>query len=180
MSGPPTSFRASTDGQGQYQLSALPAGTFTLCVHAFSPGVYDPCDWNSAAGSTRIAAGQQISLPIKLPQGYSVQVQAYDPLGLLVKTQNQAVQGHLIVGLWGNDGLFRTMPIKLKSSNGELFESFIHARISVSLSVFSRDLTLTDSTGKPVESSTGLVVPAQIAAGTSGPTVFVINVAGTK
>ena len=165
----------SSDANGAFAVSNLPAGDYVLCAEAPSQPYLNPCKWSSAPKVT-IAAGAVHRPALVLKKGVFLKVRVNDPKGLLPPVKNDPSRApNLIIGVVFGSGAFLAAAITRADQSGRDYQMSIPVGVPLKLWVFSRHVTLTDALGLPVDNSGGRI-PFQAVAGKDQ--VFTLNVSG--
>jgi hypothetical protein len=147
---PPASQTASSAADGSFQVSGLPAGTYSLCVQVPGGAYVDPCQWSSPSQVTLSAGQSYTGSSLTLSPGYPLQVYVADPNQLLSQKTADGRNPELIAGVWTSGGMFRPMYITTKASTGVTFSLTIPAATALNLRVASRDVNLNNSGGAAI------------------------------
>jgi hypothetical protein len=165
----------SSDTNGAFAVSNLPAGEYVLCAEVPSGPYLNPCKWSSSPKVT-IGAGALHRPALVLKRGVFLKVRVNDPRGLLPPVTNDASRApNLIIGVVFGSGAFLAAAITGADQSGRDYQMSIPAGVPLKLWVFSRHVTLTDSMALPVDNSGGRI-PFQAVAGQDQ--VFTLNVSG--
>ncbi len=165
----------SSDTNGAFAVSNLPAGDYALCAEVPSAPYLNPCKWSSSPKAT-IAAGAVDRPALVLKRGVFLKVRVNDPRGLLPPVKNDPSRApNLILGVVFGSGAFLAAAITRADQSGRDYQMSIPAGVPLKLWVFSRHVTLTDAMGLPVDNSGGRI-PFQALAGQDQ--VFTLNVSG--
>jgi hypothetical protein len=167
--------RISSDANGAFAVSNLPAGDYLLCAEVPAAPFLDPCKWSSSPKVT-IGAGAVNRPALVLKRGVFLKVRVNDPRGLLPPMKNDPSRApNLIVGVVFGSGAFLAAANTRADQSGRDYQMSIPAGVPLKLWVFSRHVTLTDAQGLPVDNSGGRI-PFQAVAGRDQ--VFTLNVSG--
>ncbi|MBI1898203.1 MAG: carboxypeptidase regulatory-like domain-containing protein [Acidobacteria bacterium] len=167
--------RISSDTNGAFAVSNLPAGEYVLCAEVPGARFLDPCKWSSSPKLT-VVAGAVHRPAVVLKKGVFLKIRVNDPGGLLPPVKNDPSRApNLIIGVVFGNGAFLAAEITRADQSGRDHQMSIPAGVPLKLWVFSRHVTLTDSKGLPVDNSGGRV-PFQALTGQDQ--VFTLNVSG--
>ncbi len=101
---PPFSKNTKTGADGAFQIQALPAGKFSVCVQA-GDGYIDDCQWATPAMVT-LAAGQAVTgTSIRLTAASILTVQVQDAQKVLTQKTKDGRRPELTLGVWGPKGI---------------------------------------------------------------------------
>lgn len=145
---PPLSAHATSDNKGNYAITGLAAGSYTVCARSIGDGYLDPCQWSSIPATISLAEGQALTAStIKMIPGSIAQVRVNDP-GQLLNTKTAAgAVADISIGVWGAKGLFYPAHLSSKDSAGASYQLTVPRDTLIALHIISRHLKLTDSTG---------------------------------
>jgi len=96
---PPYQQTVLATANGSFQISALPAGTYTICVSA--TGFLNPCEWSLPTLVVTLGTGQSSvgnNLTIKL--GTVAQLRIQDPSNLLSQKTTAGTNPFILAGVW--------------------------------------------------------------------------------
>jgi hypothetical protein len=100
---PPASGRAFSAADGTFQLSGLPAGSYTVCVQFPSAGFVDTCEWQILPLRVDVKAGQGVAgLKFKLQKGAILHIRLNDPAALLAPSSTAVAKTtpHVCIARW--------------------------------------------------------------------------------
>jgi hypothetical protein len=145
---------AITDKAGAFSFSALPVGSYRICVQAPATDLLDPCQW-SAPVIAKVIAGQAGSpVHIVLDQGIPLNIRIDDVGQLLAKSEGKIAGAHLSVGVWGGNNLFHAAPIAGKDSSGRNHMIYVPKGRLVHVSAFSKYFHLAEAPTTAVNAPT--------------------------
>lgn len=180
---PPFSRNAKSGGDGAFQIQALEAGEYRLCVQAPGGEYIDPCLWGSPA-TARLAAGQAASgVVLRLSSASVVKIHVQDAQRLLSRPIRDGRVPELMVGVWTPGGLY--YPARLSSSPGApgnpaaglSYEVAVPRDTAVRLHIASRELKLGDAGGVALSGNASQQTFLH-AAGDPQPKTFTFRVLG--
>lgn len=164
-----------TDSQGAFSAPALPPGDYLLCASVPSAAYLDPCKWLTSLRVT-VSANAASRQNITLSKGVFLKVRVNDPLGLLPPALDGPLRaGKLSVGVQYANGAYLGAPNTAVDSAGRNYQMTIPAGVPLKLWLFSSDVAITDTGGKPVNTS-GTLIPFQVSA--DEDKVFTFTVSG--
>lgn len=182
---PPFVKRTKSGSDGAFQIQALGAGKYSLCVQAAGDRYLDPCQWNGNPTTLTLTAGQAASgVALKLTAASILNVQVQDPQKALSQKTKDGRQPDLTLGVWGPKGLYypahgsvRPAPPNAAGAIAYSYRLAVPLDTALSLYVGSHDLKLGDANG--------VVLPAnasrqafQHATGDPNPKSFAFTVLG--
>ncbi len=169
----PTQGLALSDSAGLYRLPTVPVGDYLLCGTVPSGPYLDPCKWQSAIHVN--VGNASVSAPtVALRKGVFLNVQINDPSGLLPKVVDRLFQaGNLVVGIKFAQGAYLGAENMTLDATGRSYQMAIPAGVPLSLWLFSRGISITDSTGKSVAPN-GATIPFQAVAGQNQTFIFTV------
>ena len=163
------------DANGASMVANLPPGDYAICGAVLSLPYLDPCRWGTPPRVT-ISANAFTGYNLVLARGVFLKVRIDDPKGLLPRTKDGPLRAaNLIVGVDFRAGAFLGADNTGVDSAGRDYQMIVPAGEPLRLWLFSRDVVLTDSGGKPVDAP-GALIPFQAAAGIDQ--VFTFTVSG--
>lgn len=164
-----------TDANGASAVANLPAGDYAICGAVPSLPYLDPCKWGTPPSVT-ISASASAAYTLVLAKGVFLKVRIDDPKGLLPGIKDGPLRAvNLIVGVNFRGGAFLGAENTGVDSAGRDYQMIVPTGETLRLWLFSRDVVLTDSGGKPVDAP-GALIPFQAAAGVDQ--VFTFTVSG--
>lgn len=167
--------RISSDANGAFSVSDLPAGEYLLCAEVSAAPFLDPCKWSTSPKIT-IAAGSVDRPALVLKRGVFLKVRVNDPKGLLPLMKSDPSRApNLIIGVVFGSGAFLAAANTRADQSGRDYQMSIPTGVPLKLWVFSRHVTLTDAAGLAVDNSGGRI-PFQAVPGQDQ--VFTLNVSG--
>jgi hypothetical protein len=150
----PLTYTAMTSAKGEFNLTGMQPGKYSICVQVPGGAHLDPCRWSSAVQVT-VGAGQAVSnQAIGVTKGSVLQVRIDDPNKLLATSG----PGDLLVGVFLPSALFEPLRLVASDASGRTYQTAIPFDTSVRLSVTSAHLALADAKGAkltPVTASSG-------------------------
>ncbi|MCW5979791.1 MAG: carboxypeptidase regulatory-like domain-containing protein [Bryobacteraceae bacterium] len=165
----------ASDAAGGFTVPDLPAGHYIVCAEVPLAAYLNPCKW-SATPSLTLSSDAVGRPAIVLKKGVFLRVHVNDPVGLLPMLDLGTMsRRNLIVGVRFGKGAFLGARETNTDKTGFDYEMVIPAGEPLSLWVFSRHVTLTDSKGSAVDNS-GAMIPFQAVAGQDQS--FTLNVTG--
>ncbi len=155
---------ASADASGAFALPSLPVGSYAICASVPGLPYLDPCKW-SAGPIVTVAANATTGYTLALTKGVFLKVRIGDPKHLLPQVKDGPLRaGKLIVGVKFGDGAYQGAQNTSVAANGRDYQMVVPAGLPLQLWLFSRDVALTDASGKAVNSP-GTTIPFQAADG---------------
>jgi len=175
---PSTSRTATTAADGGFQIGSLPAGDYSMCIQVPGDGYLNPCQWSGTATKVTLAAGQKSTGNVlKAAPGSVLQVRVDDPGQLLGTKTKDGRDPHLLVGVWGANGLFYPLHTGSKDNAGANLQLTVPRDTALKLHVASRDLKISGANGTTVSSS-GDQQSFQHGSGDSNPKSFKYTITG--
>jgi hypothetical protein len=166
---------ALVDANGALVAPGLAIGDYLLCARVPSAAYLDPCIWEGGLKVT-VSTSAVSKQSIVLPKGVFLKVRANDPLGLLPKVKSGPLGGgRLLVGVHYANGAYVGAENTAVDSSRRDYQMAIPIGIPLKLWLFSSHVTLTDASGKAVDTS-GASIPFQAAAGQDQ--IFTFTVSG--
>lgn len=152
---PPARQTARTGSDGVFQLSGLPAGTYTICAQVPGSLYLDPCKWTAGPANPLakpaglvLAAGQKVTgAAVRLAQGSALTVRLEDPGQVLSQKTKDGRVPHVAAGVWGTNNLFHPAAPSSADKNGVTYTLAIPKDTPLRFQIVSRDLKLSDSAG---------------------------------
>jgi hypothetical protein len=176
---PAASGRAFSAADGTFQISGLPAGSFTVCVQVPGGGFIDTCEWQILPLRVDVKAGQAVAgLKFKLQKGAILHVRLNDPGNLLSPSATAKTVPQLLMGVHAARGLFRPATLVSRDTTGTTHAVTIPFDTAVNFTILSPQVSLADAKGAAI----GLAatnVPVTVPSGTS-PTPLTFYVIGPK
>lgn len=155
--------QVQTNSQGAFTAPALPPGDYLLCASVASAAYLDPCKWATSLRVT-VSANAASRQNIALTKGVFLKIRVNDPLGLLPRALDSPLRaGKLSVGIQYANGAYLGAPNTAVDSTGRDYQMTIPIGVPLKLWLFSSDIALTDTGGKPVNTS-GTLIPFQASA----------------
>ena len=174
--------RAFAAGDGSFELTKLPAGSYSLCAQTSSMEVgpredpfVDSCAWpDLSAPKLALLAGQvRTAAAVTVKRGSLVKVRVNDP-GKAIAAVNSRVPGNpILLLLSGPAGLPRNVPIIDQDAGGRTHGIVIPYDLPHKLFIHSASLALKDGNGHDFD---GVVPVAVQASHGAVPAVIVVNV----
>ena len=88
----------TTDGNGNFQATSVPAGNYLLCIEKLNSPLLDPCSWSTPIKVNNLQATEQRSVGnLSVQLGTLVQINVSDPSALLPEWNDLSSDGGLIV-----------------------------------------------------------------------------------
>jgi hypothetical protein len=169
---PPASQTAESASDGSFQVQALAAGDYSLCIQVPGGGYLDPCQWSGTPVKLTLTAGQKSTgNSLKISAGSVVQVRVDDPSQLLSQKTKDGRNPQLVVGVWGGNSLFHPLRVASQDSTGATFQLTIPPDTALNLQVISGDLKLANSAGAAVAAA-GDQQSFQYSTGAASPPSF--------
>ena len=151
---PPFKQRSRSAFDGSFQVQGLTAGTYTLCAQPPADGYLDTCAWRSKPTPLTLTDGQQSTgNAVKLRAGSVVQVSVQDAQQLLAQNTAAGSGQHLVVGVWGPDGIFYAAHSVAASATNLMYRLTVPFDTPLKFSISSATLTLAGSTGQSLASN---------------------------
>jgi hypothetical protein len=169
----PVSQTARAAANGSFQISALPAGTYTICVNA--TGFLNPCEWSLPTLIVTVGTGQSSTgnnLTIK--PGTVAKLRIQDPSNLLSQKTAAGSNPNILAGVWTGKAATALLPAVLSvatvhpptlpvlfhpvhqtgtDSAGANFEVSVPRNMPLVFHVTSGDVLLANSQGLPLASN---------------------------
>jgi hypothetical protein len=163
-----------TDANGQFAVSGMPAGDYSLCADVPSAAYLDPCIWQQPVFVTVPATGTGIAT-LALSEGVFLKVRVNDPLGLLPSTVDGLwTLRKLVVGVTYANGAYQGAQNVSVDATGRNYQLIVPPGVAFNLRLFSRDVALTDAVGASVDIS-GSLIPFQAAEGQDQSFTFTVS-----
>jgi hypothetical protein len=174
-SGMSASISGKTAADGTFVLSGLTPGQYQICAHDQRAGLLDPCQWSTSPPTATITATGTANVPaITLKKGRRLEVHILDEAGLMA---TDGAKPRLLVGLWRDNGLFVTIPLKTQDTRGRVHAQFVPEDKPIQISVTSDQYVLKDSNGAVMDAKSGIAKQAEIPPGNQ-PIILTFQVAG--
>jgi len=104
---PPLAGNTRSGGDGAFQISRLPAGTYSLCVQVQGAPYLDPCEWNARPTTVTLLSGQPATgVSIRLRAGSILNIRVQDTQRIMSQKTRAGRPPELMVGVWGPGGLY--------------------------------------------------------------------------
>jgi len=156
------STRSGSDGS--FSLSGLAEGWYEVCVLDRKDGYLDPCRWSNSPPTVDLLKAEQHRMPnITLKQGRLLQVHVADDTGSLAKSPTHGSE--ILIGVWQDNGLFVTVPLKTSDANGRVHELYVPGDRPLQLSASGNSYVLTDENGQQASTQRGLTKRLDVPAG---------------
>ena len=175
---PPFRQTVQSNSDGNFQISNLPAGAYSLCARFASDGYLDSCEWGQSAPSVAAVAGQTSSaIVIRVVKASVLKVHIQDSNQLLFQKTSAGAVPDLTIGVFGPHSIFYSTRLDSRAVTSADYHINIPFDTPLSLSVMSQALQLADATGAALP-RTGIQVPFQHATGNPNPPSFSYTVLG--
>jgi len=136
-----SSFSVVTGPQGNYLFNGLPAGKYSICVHAPGGPSLNNCQWASASEVT-VSANQTVSnSPIAVVEGAVVQIRLSDPQKLIGPADD------IMIGMYLPSGLFQPLRQAAGDATGRTYDVAVPKKGQVKIGVVSTHLVIADDRG---------------------------------
>jgi hypothetical protein len=163
-----------------FLVTGLPPGDYLLCASVPSAAFLDPCQWATPLRVT-VSPNALTTQNIALAKGVFLKVRVNDPLGLLPQTlDGPMLGGKLAVGVYYANNAYTGTTNMGVDGSGRDYQRIVPVGIPLKLWLFSGDVALADASGKPVNSSSGALIPFQATAGQDQVFTFVVSGALAK
>jgi hypothetical protein len=167
--------KISVDPGAAFLVPGLPPGDYLLCASVPSAAYLDPCQWATPIRVT-VSPNALTTQNIALAKGVFLKIRVNDPLGLLPQTlDGPMLGGKLAVGVNYANGAYVGAANTGVDGSGRDYQRIIPAGIPLNLWLFSGDVALADASGKPVNNSSGALIPFQATAGQDQVFTFVAS-----
>lgn len=169
---------ATTGPDGSFRLNKLPAGMYAICVQLSESEWLSSCTWGRQPVVAEATDSGSDPISIALRKGAAISIQIEDVGGALARHEEKTAGAHLLVGVGGDDLLFR--PAQLATTGGatRLYRVLVPFDTSVKLVVGSTLFRLADERGVPIDSM-AKVMPVRVAHSQVLPPVRLL-VTGTR
>ncbi len=158
---------------GLFSFDGLRQGQYQLCAQLAKSPWLNTCDWGSIPLTVTVSAGQTEAATIILRKGALVQIRVEDPARVLSQNQGTTPGAHLLLGVGGSDGLFRTAVLVSDDAGVRHYQSLVPFGLPIKLVMSSSFFQLADALGTPLQArTTSMTLTAQ--AGAAPPLVRVI------
>lgn len=152
--GRPFSASSRTIEDGSFSISRLPKGRYQVCVHDRKRGYLDPCQWANSPPSVDISSTRTSQVPaITLKKGRLLQVRIVDDTGATTRTKDGP---SILVGVWRDNGLFVTVPLKTSDSKSRLHAQYVPDDKPLLLSLASSSYVITNEQGVSADTGKGM------------------------
>lgn len=183
---PPFSRSARAGADGAFQVEALPAGRYSLCVQAGS-GYLDPCQWAGTPAGVTLGAGQAAAGEmVRLAAASVARIEVLDAQDLLNQKTKDGRRPAVTLGVGGPRGLYypaRAAGRSIVTGGGQgaqaahVFEIGVPRDTALQLQVTSGDLKLGDEAGVALPGN-GSQQAFQHGSGEAKPKSFTFTVLG--
>jgi len=163
-----------SNAAGSFVIGGLLDGTYQLCAVDHSGTYLDPCNWAETPATVTVSAKQPVSgYKLTVAKGAILRVRVNDAGQVLDKPAAALNQmpATLIVAVMTARHMIQPLPVVSKDSGGRSHQTAIPLNKAVSLNLFGKGFTLTDASGKSLDTALGTPVPVQIAPGQAAPPV---------
>jgi hypothetical protein len=146
---------ATSSYDGTFQLPALAAGAYDVCVQMprMIDGYLNTCQWGGAPTTITVAAGQKLTgNTLKIKPGSVLKIHMDDAGKLLNQKNRDGNYPDLVMGVW-NAGMFYPAHISNLSTKGAPaldYQVTVPVDTNLNFSIQSRRLALGDSNKKPL------------------------------
>ena len=194
---PPVTQTVRAAANASFQISALPAGTYTICVNA--TGFLNPCEWSLPTLVVTVGTGQSSTgnnLTIK--PGAVAKLRIQDPSNLLSQKTTSGTNPSILAGVWTGKAANALLPTVFAAatvrpptlptlfhpvhqtgsdSTGANFEVSVPRNMSLIFHVTSGDVLLANSQGLALVNNVDQQL-FQYSFATTTPLSFLYNVTG--
>jgi len=142
---------------GGYQIQAMPAGTYSLCVQAPRPtprvGYLNSCHWGAAPANIMLAAGQKsTNNTVKLRPGSVLLIEVEDSAQLLSHATKSGLLPDLVMGVWSG-GMFYPPTHSIKGPGKVHYLLPVPTATNLKFSIQSKSLVLGNASHAPLVNS---------------------------
>jgi hypothetical protein len=138
------SYSSATNSTGNFSLSGVAPGTYSICVQAPGSPHLDPCNWAKPV-QVRVTAGETVAAgSVVAVKGTLLQVRVNDPGGLW---QVGSGNPDILLGVQLPAALFQPMRLASSDSAGKSFDVAIPAGTPVQITMYAPHFTIVDSNG---------------------------------
>jgi hypothetical protein len=168
--------KVASGADGRLIVASLAIGTYTLCAGVPSAAYLDPCVWQQPVRIS-VSANATTSQALVLVPGIFLNVRINDPDRRLPQTVDGIwTPRKLLVGVIYGSGAYQEAPNTAVDGSGRNYQLIVPSGLPLALRLFSRDITLTDQVGAPVN-TTGSRIPFQASA--NQDQAFTFSVSGS-
>ena len=165
---------------GTFGLTALPPGTYRVCVQSSDGDFVDPCAWGLATPSVTVAGNQRLTAQrYSLTKGVRLKVRIDDPAGHLQQKATETVAPHVLVGVLSLNGSLLPMVPTQANRAGLDYEMVIPLGTAIKFTTFSKLVDLEDENRQLVP-ATGLFRDLPAVAAAAAPPSLRFTVRGRK
>ena len=181
----PVVLYGSSGPTGAFEIDALPAGTYKLCMEKPGSQLLNPCIWSSSPVTASVTAGGKTSgVSVVAVSGATVTVRVADANGILASNPRA---NDLLIGVGHGTSPFIPARVVATDSGGRTFGIVVPAGSPINLSVYSSALALADQTGAAfgtnavsIPLSAGQTAASTASAGTPTVTLQITGLATAK
>jgi len=167
-----------TGTEGAFHFEQLPLGKYAICVRISESEWLGSCTWGAQPLVAEVVETASKTVEVVLRKGAAISVQIEDVGGALARHEEKTAGAHLLIGVGGDDKLFRPAQIITNDGTSRLYRSVVPFDTPVRLVVASALFRLADERGAPIEATT-TAVPVRVASGQVLPPVRLL-VTGTR
>jgi hypothetical protein len=154
---PPVVFWVTTvaASNGSFQVSGVPAGSFTICPAVQSSSLLPSCLWGAPTTVT-LTAGQNVSVPpIKLVQGYQLQFKVIDPAGKINAASAAKKPVGVLISVRSNTSAFQSVPATRADPSGFAYQITVPFDTPLTILMGCHNVDMADPNGYNVPRSDG-------------------------
>jgi hypothetical protein len=157
------SYLTTTASDGTFSVPGLTAGPFTICATALGTNLLNACEWSDVIGSPsviRVPDGSgAVTATAKLQPGATLTILMAGPASIpKTAITNPAAAPLLQLGVWTNSGFFHVAGVSSSDSTSQTYSLLIPPNVDVSFAILAQNLTVTDTSGAPVDSTYRLTI----------------------
>lgn len=155
--------KAPTSGDGTFEIDALPAGTYALCVDKLGSALLNPCLWTSQPVlATLTAGGSAQGVSVVAPKGVFLTIRVLDPKKSLIRNP---ISDDVHIGTYHGNSPFIPALVSGWDMKGKTMSLAVLPGQPVNLTVSSSAYALADANGISLGSGVAqIAVPAAVLA----------------
>ncbi len=131
----------TTDTDGSFSFSSVPAGNYYVCAYSITPGLLSNCQWQSHYTALTIGTAGTSGVPLVMTRGTVITLNLQDPNGLLAGTAH-----HFYPGLISASGYYTAAQLVSSGSTSRVYAATIPNSATMNILIDS-DLVVSDISG---------------------------------